>query len=115
MQIVIVVLLAIIALSVAPWLFAVVVAAVAAVAAYGVFWIATIAVAAVALIGYALFLMIFGVRRRERIQHIERVHKSCRNFQMEMPVKATICSGCGATNQFFLYVRQQMILSLTGW
>lgn len=98
MQIVIVVLLVIIALSVAPWLFAIVAAAFAAVAAYGVLWAMAIAAGLVALIGYVLYLLLFGVQRRERIQSIEGERKSCSSCQVEMSVKASVCPNCGAVN-----------------
>lgn len=92
LQIVIIVLLAIIALAVAPWIVATVVAAAAV---YGPFLVTVIVVAITGVVLFAVWKTATSWGRRERITQINGPRKSCPNCQNEVPATATRCMSCG--------------------
>jgi len=93
MEIIIVVLLAIIAISVAPWVFAV---AAALVAAYGLLLVIAVAIVVAGLVVCAVWKLAFGLSNRDQVIEIHGSRKACPNCQFEIPESAVMCTHCGA-------------------
>ncbi len=92
MQIAILIVLVVIAVILAPWLFGVLFLGVAA---YGI-WLMTVVIGAfVIAIGIGVWLFISSVATRDKSVKLTGPRRSCPNCQVEMPANAVSCRSCG--------------------